>query len=197
VRILQKVQEEYEGDYTRIVDLARITIVTESLATLLSVLEWLLAAERSPRFVALRTKDRLSREWDAEMSGGNRDVMVNGWLDLGGGRKLIVEIQLHLHVLYNLKSDLHVLYSGARVLGAMEQATTRHEGMLSTDVIERIETGVLRQVHCPKSPMEAMWRDQLTRALQREPCALLELDFSFTHMRRCTSFRAVDGRTAD
>eukprot|EP00966_Prymnesium_polylepis_P064351 1492089-Prymnesium_polylepis.1 len=100
-------EEEYEGDYTRIVDLARITIVTESLATLLSVLEWLLAAERSPRFVALRTKDRLSREWDAEMSGGNRDVMVNGWLDLGGGRKLIVEIQLHLHVLYNLKSDLH------------------------------------------------------------------------------------------
>ena len=44
MRILQKVQEEYEGDYTRIVDLARITIVTESLATLLSVLEWLLAA---------------------------------------------------------------------------------------------------------------------------------------------------------
>jgi hypothetical protein len=60
--------------------------------------------------------------------------MINGWLDLGGGRKFIVEVQLHLRVLYELKSDLHVLYAGARVLGAMETSTTKHEGVLSADV---------------------------------------------------------------
>ena len=31
-------------------------------------------------------------------------------------------------MLYELKSDLHVLYAGARVLGAMEDATVKHEG---------------------------------------------------------------------
>ena len=55
-------------------------------------LQWLLAKERSPRFRPVRTKDRLSRGWDAEMSGGNRDVMINGWLELGGVRSMIVEV---------------------------------------------------------------------------------------------------------
>ena len=49
--------------------------------------------------------------------------MLNGMLALGGGRELIVEIQLHIRCLYELKSDLHVLYAGARVLGAMEVST--------------------------------------------------------------------------
>ena len=52
------------------------------------------------------------------MSGGNRDVMLNGWLALGGGRRFIVEVQLHLRVLFELKSDLHVLCAHAN-------ATTR------------------------------------------------------------------------
>ena len=95
-RALQKAQEEYESDYTRILDLARISIVATTLQALEAVLSWLLANARSPRFRAARVKDRLSRQWDAEMSGGNRDLMVNGWLDVGGGRVLIVEVQLHL-----------------------------------------------------------------------------------------------------
>ena len=37
------------------------------------------------------------------MSGGNRDVMLNGWLELPGGAALIVEVQLHLAPLFALK----------------------------------------------------------------------------------------------
>ena len=73
-RCMQKVQEEYEGDYTRLLDLARVTIICDTLVELERVLAWLLDGARAPPFVVCRTKDRLSRSWDAEMSGGNRDV---------------------------------------------------------------------------------------------------------------------------
>ena len=63
IRLLQKAQEEYEGDYTRILDYARISLVFDRLPGLVDVLGRLLAKEREPHFVALRTKDRLSREW--------------------------------------------------------------------------------------------------------------------------------------
>ena len=55
-----------------------------------------------------RTKDRLSRSWDAELSGGNRDVMVNGWLSIGGHRRLIVEVQLHVRPLFEYVAPLRV-----------------------------------------------------------------------------------------
>jgi len=178
-RALQKAQEEYESDYTRILDLSRISIVITTLHVLEAVLAWLLAPERSPRFRVARVKDRLSRQWDSEMSGGNRDLMLNGWLDIGGGRELIVEVQLHLRCLYELKSDLHVLYAGARVLGAMEDSTAKHEGMLSEAVLDRIEKGVVRKACTMFTPMSEATRERLVAALQTEPCALLELQLNY------------------
>lgn len=178
-RALQKTQEEYEGDYTRILDYARVSIVCETLKVLAECCEWLVSAERAPRFVVVRTKDRLSREWDAEESGGNRDVMLNGWLALGGGRKLVVEVQLHLQALFELKHSLHVLYVGARVLGAMEEATTSHKGVLSDQVLERVESGVVRSIRCPCAPISVEHRDRLVEAMKTEPCALLGVDLDY------------------
>ena len=194
-RALQKTLEEYEGDYTRLVDHARITLVFEELSKLEEALEFLLAAERAPRFVAVRTKDRLSRLWNAEMSGGNRDVMLNGWLDLGGGRRFIVELQLHLRCLYELKSDLHVLYAGARVLGATEDATVSHEGKINGTVLERAARGVIRKVSVPFSPWDVAQRDQVESVLKQEPCALLELDMSYASCPVSKDAHPFDGRT--
>ena len=102
-RTMQKVQEEYGGDYTRLLDYCRLTILCESLESLekvratrgpcptcqqsprvishpstWQVLAYIISEERAPRFVTKRTKDRISRAWDAELSGGNRDVLLNG-----------------------------------------------------------------------------------------------------------------------
>ena len=194
-RALQKTLEEYEGDYTRLLDYARITLVFEELSQLEEALKFLLAAERAPRFVAVRTKDRLSRSWNAEMSGGNRDVMLNGWLELGGGRRLIVELQLHLRCLYELKSDLHVLYAGARVLGATEDATVSHEGKIHGEVLERAKRGVIRKVSVPFSPWDVAQQEQLESVLKQEPCALLELDMSYASCPVSKDAHPFDGRT--
>ena len=194
-RALQKTLEEYEGDYTRLLDYARITLVFEELNKLEEALAFLLAAEREPRFVAVRTKDRLSRLWNAEMSGGNRDVMLNGWLDLGGGRRFIVELQLHLRCLFDLKSDLHVLYAGARVLGATEDATVSHEGKINGTVLERAARGVIRKVSVPFSPWDVAQREQVESVLKQEPCALLELDMSYASCPVSKDAHPFDGRT--
>ena len=177
-RCMQKVQEEYEGDYTRLLDLARVTIICNTIVELERILSWLLSGERAPRFEACRTKDRLSRSWDAELSGGNRDVMVNGWLSMGGHRKMIVEVQLHVRALFELKGDLHVLYAGARVLGAMEDLMVGFDGKLSSEVLERVRNGVLRKLGVACSPMDAAQIATLKEILHHEPCALLQLDLS-------------------
>ena len=56
------------------------------------------AAVPTPRFVVRRVKDRTSRSWDAQLSGGNRDVLINGEVELQDGSAFLVEIQLHLQV---------------------------------------------------------------------------------------------------
>ena len=63
--------------------------------------------------------------------------MVNGRLALGRDHDFVVEIQLHVRSLFELKGDLHVLYEGARILGAMEATTTTHDGVLSDDALAR------------------------------------------------------------
>ena len=176
-RALQKAQEEYDGQYTRILDFVRVSIVADTLNGLVFLMRWLMY-DRSctSRMSVVRIKDRLSRSYDSEMSGGNRDVMLNGVLDLGGGRKFVVEIQLHLRVLYQLKADLHVLYAGARVLGAMDDATSRHEGRLTDKVIDKARLGVLRKLLCPFTPMSDSQLQGVRDLLTYEPCPVLDLD---------------------
>lgn len=179
-RALAKALEEYEGDFTRILDLSRVTIVVDTLKEVESIVCWLLDKKRpsSSRFDCCRIKDRLSRRWDSETSGGNRDILVNGWLDLGGGRMLITEIQIHLRALFCLKSDLHVLYVGVRVLGAMEGATMCHKGVVTDDTLAAVERGVIRQIHSAHMGMKKERMNRLAKILQTEPCALLELQLS-------------------
>ena len=43
-------------------------------------------------------------------------------------------MQIHLGALYALKHDLHVLYAGARILGAMDDLTIKWEGKLLKEV---------------------------------------------------------------
>ena len=137
-RACKQVQEDYEGDYTRLLDIVRATLIFDTLPDLLRALRWLLgergAAARGawhPRFVACKAKDRMSLAWDAELSGGYRDVVIVGKLEVapgaegeaGGGAggdalTMLVELQLHLRPLFELKHDLHTVYTCTRVLGA-------------------------------------------------------------------------------
>lgn len=181
-RTVQKVQEEYEGDYTRILDYVRISILVENLPDLAVMLEWFLHPDRYDRFIPLRTKDRISRNapWDSELSGGNRDVMLNGLLQLGAGVEFIVEVQFHVRALFELKHDLHVLYAGSRVLGAMDDVMVMHEGIVTKEVLDRMERKVLRKLVLTFTKMSRSERSRIEAILQTEPCSLLEIDVSYS-----------------
>ena len=45
-RAVQKVQEEYDGDYTRILDYVRISILCETVSDLAQMLQWFLHPDR-------------------------------------------------------------------------------------------------------------------------------------------------------
>ncbi len=214
-RCLQKVQEEYGGDYSRLVDLARISIIFDDLPALLRGLRWLLgeqhgdscdgdgdghaggghAGERRghgnrpggvehthgilPSFEARRAKDRISLAYDAELSGGYRDVIVVGELTWGTGpsgappHTLLVEVQLHLRTLFELKHEVHVLYKSLRGLGAADDEVVLHRGQLSEDALRRAANGIVRRLECDYTPL--LSARAVADVLQGDCCSLLSL----------------------
>ena len=80
--------------------------------------------------------------------------MLNGSLQLGAGVEFIGEVQFHVRALFELKHDLHVLHAGSRVLGAMEDVMVKHEGIVTKDVLDRMERGVLRKLVLTFTKME-------------------------------------------
>eukprot|EP00908_Phaeocystis_cordata_P022312 Transcript_4732.p2 GENE.Transcript_4732~~Transcript_4732.p2 ORF type:complete len:395 (-),score=117.26 Transcript_4732:172-1356(-) len=106
--------------------------------------------------------------------------MLNGMLQLGAGVEFIVEVQFHVRALFELKHDLHVLYAGARVLGAMDDVMVMHEGIVTDEVLERMERKVLRKLVLTFTKMSLEQRGRIEKMLQTEPCPLLELDMSFS-----------------
>ena len=67
MRCLAKAHADYEGDYTRLTDLARTTLVFTSVPLLLEALQWFLGdgsqAAAQLGFRVRRAKDRLSHRW--------------------------------------------------------------------------------------------------------------------------------------
>lgn len=179
-RTFQKVQADYCGDFTRIVDLVRCTIVFDSVSTLVAALRWLLqgAAVYTPSFKALRAKDRLSLKWDAGMSGGNRDILLNGAMTTESGKRHIVEIQLHLRELYEIKEASHTLYEDARQLQLFDSLTLMHQGQLSAAVLKRAHRGVVRKIRSLHSEMTPKMCAEVQSLLQTRRCPLFELDLT-------------------
>jgi len=149
-RSIQKVQEDYGGDYTRLLDLVRATIIFPSCESLARGIEFLFSKERLSGIEVGRAKDRISATYDAEASGGNRDVLLNVWIRVGD-RDMVGEVQFHLKPLFSLKHDLHLLYTGARVLGVTDDSIAVHEGDLTDRAVERATRGIIRRLRCDYS----------------------------------------------
>ena len=79
-----------------------------------------------------------------------------------------LQVQLHLSVLYQLKTDLHVLYAGARILGAMEDATAKHVGILTDEIVARAAAGVVRKITARFTPLPPARREKFISMLQSE-----------------------------
>ena len=97
-------------------------------------------------FEVLLIKNRLMLAFDASVSGGYRDLLLN-LRCLATGH--IVELQITLKGLSDVKAGGgHANYAIARVHRLFERDTYRYEGALGDEVLEGVRCGVVRELVC-------------------------------------------------
>ena len=125
-------------------------------------------------FEVLLIKNRLMLAFDASVSGGYRDLLLN-LRCLATGH--IVELQITLKGLIDVKAGGgHANYAIARVHRLFERDTYRYEGALGDAVLEGVRCGVVRELVCrgTASGLAAHF-DRLLAALRSPSCGLSEL----------------------
>ena len=125
-------------------------------------------------FKVLLIKNRLMLAFDASVSGGYRDLLLN-LRCLATGH--IVELQITLKGLIDVKAGGgHANYAIARVHRLFERDTYRYEGALGDAVLEGVRCGVVRELVCrgTASGLTAHF-DRLLVALRSPSCGLSEL----------------------
>jgi hypothetical protein len=134
-------------------------------------------SDQLARAIVCRAKDRIHPDYDAIKAGGNRDILLNLWLKLEDSDWIIAELQLHVKPLFDLKHDLHVLYKGARILGALEPETVEHQGQLTAQALDRADRGIVLHLKCSYSTLNGH-QEKLQKLLQKDECPLLELSLA-------------------
>ena len=122
---MAKTMEENGGNFSKLQDLARISIECLDVGVMPLVIEKLRAR---PRLGFTRSKDRISGRsgFDSAAIGGYRDVMLNARLD-----DHLVEIQVHLDAFLQIKSSAvgHAVYKSARELRGFHNRVSPNVGV--------------------------------------------------------------------
>ena len=128
-------------------------------------------------FEVLLIKNRLMLAFDASVSGGYRDLLLNLRCFETGH---IVELQITLKGLIDVKAGSgHANYAIARVHRLFERDTYRYEGALGAAVLDNVRCGVVRELVCrgKASGLAALF-DSLLVSLRSPVCGLSELKLS-------------------
>ena len=125
-------------------------------------------------FEVLLIKNRLMLAFDASVSGGYRDLLLNLRCIATGH---IVELQITLKGLIDVKAGGgHASYAIARVHRLFERDTYRYVGALGAAVLEGVRCGVVRELVCNGNASGlAAHFDSLLVSLRAPSCGLREL----------------------
>ena len=170
-RVTEKAAEKYDGDFSRVTDLARATLECETLAGVRAVIAALAA---DGEWTVVLIKNRLMEEFDASETGGYRDVLVNV---LSARTAQLAEVQVTLRVLLGVKhSGGHAAYQLTRILDLNSKEHMEHKGELSGDVLARIEFGMIRKLELRgKGSRLGEHFDRLRAALEAPSCLVASL----------------------
>lgn len=168
-RIMTKTAEKYNGDFSRVCDLARMTLACADFAAATFTLKML---QDSPEVEIRRIKNRLRLDFDATLTGGYRDCLVNV-RDVANGH--IAEVQITLRGLLDVKSGSgHAQYQLIRMLQLNDPATTSYDGPLTRAVIDQVKFGLVKTLVSHAGIAEHF--DDLVDALKAPTCMLTVLD---------------------
>ena len=108
-RCVEKTMNDYSGDFGRLVDLSRGSIVCEDVKALEQVLEQIKTLHDEKQIIIHRVKNRLERP----APGGYRDIMMNISMPSRNERCKyhVCELQVHLRAFFTIKNgEGHKLY---------------------------------------------------------------------------------------
>jgi len=120
-RCVQKVKQEYLGDYSKLLDLERATGLFEQAEDMLRCLQNVRGEHNSSSFLTsspsssaisirvLRCKDRVNKP----LPSGYRDILIN-LCDVESG--FVMELQLNFHKIAQIKSQSHRFYELIRIM---------------------------------------------------------------------------------
>ena len=108
-RCVEKTMNDYGGDFGRLVDLSRGSIVCQDVKALEQVLEQIKKMHDEEQIIIHRVKNRLERP----APGGYRDIMMNISMPSRNKRcaSHVCELQVHLRAFFTIKNgEGHKLY---------------------------------------------------------------------------------------
>lgn len=147
-RAKEKIALELNGQVERITDLARATIVADDIASLVSVYE---ALDREARIV------KVSNRFKSPVESGYRDLKLLVQLPK---THLIVEIQLHLKAIADVKSGPeHDLYQQVQRIERQAASEQRTLNDLEVETIKRLRNH-------SKELYQQAWQPYLTTHLE-------------------------------
>jgi len=109
-RAMEKIENDYGGDHTKLVDVVRGSAIFTTFIQLTLFVEVLLGDEYS-ELIVLRAKDRFNKPLDS----GYRDVLLNYKFEGTSGH--VGELQLHLRTIIDIKESAHRTYALMRAVG--------------------------------------------------------------------------------
>jgi hypothetical protein len=125
-RTQEKIQSDYDGDASRITDLARSSVICENPQQVYKAL-----GELESQFKVVRVKDRFEKPVN-----GYRDMLVN--LEMSNGH--IVEVQLHVRSVMEVKNGAgHKLYEESRSIYAKAKTENRPLTAQEAETAGRLE----------------------------------------------------------
>jgi hypothetical protein len=125
-RTQEKIQSDYDGDASRITDLARSSVICENPQQVYKAL-----GELESQFKVVRVKDRFEKPVN-----GYRDMLVN--LEMSNGH--IVEVQLHVRSVMEVKNGSgHKLYEESRSIYAKAKTENRPLTAQEAETVGRLE----------------------------------------------------------
>lgn len=188
-RAMVKTQEKYEGDYSRLTDLARMTFECATISTALAILNFI---RDHIDWTITRVKNRLDLAYDPSSTGGYRDMLINA---VHKDLHHYVEIQITLKCLLTIKKNGgHAVYKLARLLELNEKHTTVFNDAPTRKTVTEIATGLIREIGIKSVPLDPELRDVLfsEQGLLSPSSAVMSLQInSITSLNGWSSARAM------
>jgi len=140
-RVEEKVEKDYDGDWSRVGDLVRSTVALDSMDQVEEVMDKLRASGLK---LARPPKDRFANPTDA----GYRDLMMNVVYPNGH----IGELQIHLKPILKAKEEAHGAYEEVSAIGAKAKKEGR------TDLTDEEAAKVDEAMQKMRDIYEAAWK---------------------------------------